>query len=228
MNGDALGALPKALITAAPHLTPAEILQWIGALEPAMRAAKIVTPKTVAAFVGQCAYECGFRDLTENLNYSANRLRQVWPGHFGSPEDHDGAATAAPSTHLNADDYANQPERLANVIYANRLGNGPPASGDGWQYRGRGLIQLTGKGTYTLCATALRRKPDDLAGPYGESREGAAVTACWFWTRTALNAYAEAWDIQTMTSRINGDIFTYEARLEVCNRVLAAVEAALA
>ena len=137
-----------------------------------------------------------FNHLLENLNYSAQRLVQVWPSRFPS------LPVAIP--------YAGNPEKLANFIYANRLGNGPPDSGDGWKYRGRGLIQLTGRGNYQQAATGIGRplvdQPDLLLQP-----DVAARSAAFFWKSHGLNELADDRsgdddnaDFQMITIRING------------------------
>ena len=115
---------------------------WAQALNTAMEKFEITTPSRMAAFLAQLAHESGqLTRLTENLNYSAKRLTQVWPNRFQTLEK------AAP--------YEKKPEKLANYIYAKRLGNGDEASGDGWSYRGRGPIQLTGRGNYRAAGQGL-------------------------------------------------------------------------
>jgi putative chitinase len=170
---------------------------WVAALNPAMNDFDITTPARTAAFLSQIAYESGeFNHLLENLNYSAQRLVQVWPSRFPT------LPVAIP--------YAGNPEKLANYIYANRLGNGPPESGDGWKYRGRGLIQLTGRGNYQQAATGIGRplvdQPDLLLQP-----EVAARSAAFFWKSHGLNELADDRsgdddnaDFQLITIRING------------------------
>ena len=108
---------------------------WVEAMNTILPKYDIVTPKRLAAFLAQTAHEsAGFTAVRENLNYSAQGLMKTWPARFNQ-------TTAAA--------YARQPEKIANKVYANRMGNGDEASGDGWRYRGRGLIQFTGKANYT-------------------------------------------------------------------------------
>ena len=115
---------------------------WYEALEQLLDDYEINTPLRVAHFIAQCAHESGnFVFIKENLNYKAASLRKVFPKYF-------------PTDELAAQ-YANRPERIANRVYANRMGNGDEASGDGWRYCGRGLIQLTGKDNYTFFAGSL-------------------------------------------------------------------------
>lgn len=159
---------------------------------------EINTPARLAAWLAQCAHESGgFKFLKENLNYKAVSLRRVFPKYF--PDD---AIAAA---------YANKPQMIANRVYANRMGNGDEASGDGWKFCGRGLIQLTGKNNYTFFAGSLDI-PIDEASEYLETFEGAVQSACFFWEQNKLNQYADSGDILTMTKRINGGTIGLEDR----------------
>jgi len=116
---------------------------WVEAMNTILPKYDIVTPKRLAAFLAQTAHEsAGFTAVRENLNYSAQALMKTWPSRFN-------ATTAAA--------YARQPEKIANKVYANRMGNGDEASGDGWRYRGRGLIQTTGKANYTKLAQYIKK-----------------------------------------------------------------------
>jgi putative chitinase len=151
---------------------------------------QINTPKRVAAFLAQCSHESGgFVFLTENLNYSASGLLKTFGKYFKTPEE--------------AQAYAKQPDKIANRVYANRMGNGDEASGDGAKYKGRGLIQLTGKDNYFWFAASLEITTDQ-ASEYLQTFEGAAQSACWFWEDKKLNKYADEGDIKTMTLKING------------------------
>jgi len=159
---------------------------------------EINTPKRIAAFMAQCGHESvGFVFLTENLNYSAAGLMKTFAKYF--PDQ----ATA------NA--YARQPDKIANRVYANRMGNGDEASGDGARYKGRGLIQVTGKDNYFWFASSLEITPE-AAAEYMRTFEGAAQSACWYWETAKLNALADAGDILTMTKRINGGTIGLEDR----------------
>lgn len=152
--------------------------QWYKALSEILPEYEINTPQRVAAFIAQCAHESGnFVFLKENLNYKAASLRKVFPKYF--PDD----ATAAA--------YANKPEMIANRVYANRMGNGDEASGDGWRFCGRGLIQLTGKNNYTFFAASLDI-PVEEASEYLQTFEGAVQSACFFWEQNKLNQWADA------------------------------------
>ena len=169
------------------------IKQWHSALAQLLPDYEINTPQRIAAFIAQCAHEsAGFTALRENLNYRAPTLRKVFPKYF--PDDQ------------TAQHYANLPNKqaaIANRVYANRMGNGPEASGDGYRYCGRGLIQLTGKDNYSWFAASLGISVEEAA-QYLETFEGAAQSACWFWETNKLNQWADIGDITTLTKRING------------------------
>jgi putative chitinase len=176
---------------------------WHKALTQLLPDYEINTPKRVAAFVAQCAHESGgFMVLKENLNYRAASLRKLFPKYF--PDD------------AIAQRYASMPnkqEAIANRIYANRMGNGPEESGDGYRYCGRGLIQLTGRQNYTWFAASLEITPEE-ATEYLGTFEGAAQSACWFWETNKLNQWADAGDIVTLTKRINGGTIGLDDRIK--------------
>ena len=151
---------------------------------------EINTPKRVAAFLAQCGHESGgFVFVTENLNYSASGLQRVFPKYFPTMEI--------------AKQYERNAKKIASRVYANRMGNGDEASGEGFKFRGRGILQLTGKDNYFWFAASLNMTPEQ-AVDYLETFEGAAQSACWFWETNKLNALADAGDFVTMTKRING------------------------
>jgi putative chitinase len=168
----------------------AEPAAWALALNAVLPKYGITTGLRVAAFLAQCGHESeGFSVLVENLNYSAEALTKTWPSRFPAAV---------------AEMYARRPMMIANRAYANRMGNGPEESGDGWKHRGRGLIQLTGGDMYRLFAKAVG-KPYKTISAYLETTEGAVESACWFWTKVKdLNPAADAADIVGMTKRING------------------------
>lgn len=148
--------------------------------------------KRVAAFLAQVAHESGGLNVTkENLNYSADGLRKTFPKYFPNDE--------------LAHQYAKQPEKIANRVYANRMNNGDEASGDGWKFRGRGLIQLTGKTNYTKFAEAVSMNIDDTIA-YLETPAGAVASAGWFWDNNRLNNYCDNIDFVGLTKRINGGV----------------------
>jgi putative chitinase len=175
---------------------------WYDALSQLLPDYEINTPQRIAAFMAQCAHESGeFTALKENLNYKAATLRKVFPKYFPTDEI--------------ANHYASLPnkqEAIANKVYANRMGNGDEASGDGFRYCGRGLIQLTGKDNYSWFAASLNITPDE-ASEYLQTFEGAAQSACWFWETNNLNKHADAGDIKTMTKVINGGYIGLDDRI---------------
>jgi putative chitinase len=185
----------EELISGNPYVE-----HWHHALEEALPDYDINTPRRVAAFVAQCAHESGgFVFLQENLNYKAESLMRVWPKYFKD------LATAQR--------YAHNPERIANRAYANRMGNGDEASGDGWRFCGRGLIQLTGKDNYQAFADSIETELEDIPH-YLATFEGAVQSACWFWETNNLNKWADAGDIVTLTKRINGGTLGLDDRMK--------------
>jgi putative chitinase len=171
--------------------------QWYEALSVLLPDYEINTPNRIAAFIAQCAHEsASFTALHENLNYRSETLSKVWPKKFPASI---------------AEQYAHKPEAIANRAYASRMGNGDEASGDGWRYCGRGLIQLTGKDNYTAFADSIGITPEEVSD-YVQTFEGAAQSACWFWESNNLNQYADSGDIETMTKRINGGTLGLEDR----------------
>jgi putative chitinase len=172
--------------------------KWLEPLNEAFQKYDISTPARQAFFIGQCAHESGnFRILEENLHYSATALMRVWPSRFPNLEV--------------ANQFASNAEKIANKVYAGRMGNGDEESGDGWKYHGRGLIQLTGKENYDNCGKAigadLINQPQLLVEPHY-----AAMSAAWFWNKKGLNALADSKDYDTMTKRINGGLIGLDDR----------------
>jgi putative chitinase len=171
---------------------------WHHALVQLLSDYDINTPKRIAAFIAQCSHESGgFRVLTENLNYKAAGLRRIFPKYFTTDE--------------LAKQYEKQPSKIANRVYANRMGNGDESSGDPSRWIGRGLIQLTGKSNYQAFADSLEMKVEDVPD-YLATFEGAAQSACWFWETNNLNKFADSGDILNMTKRINGGTIGLEDR----------------
>lgn len=184
-----------------PQAYPDKIDRYQPALNHQMEKYDINSPLRIAHFIAQIAHESSsFRFSSENLNYSASALRSIFSKYFPTDE--------------LAEAYARQPEKIANRVYADRMGNGNEASGDGWRYRGRGLIQLTGTDNYTDCGKGigldLINDPDQLA----DDAEAAVASSGWFWNMRGLNKYADDDDILTITKRINGGTFGLEERKE--------------
>jgi putative chitinase len=197
------------LRAALPAARPTDIARFATPLADACAEWGIDRPLRLASFLAQIAHESGqLRLLAENLNYSAEALLRVFPRHFDA-----GQAAA----------YARQPQRIGSRVYANRMGNGDEAGGDGWRYRGRGLIQITGHDNYVACGTALGL--DLIAQPeLLEQPAPAARSAAWFWHRHDLNGLADARDIETITRRINGGLTGLEDRKAHYARACAALE----
>lgn len=173
--------------------------KFIPALTETMRHYDISTVNRRAAFIAQVGYESAyFHAVSENLNYSADALLRVFGKYF---------------TKDNVGLYARKPESIANRVYANRMGNGDESSGDGWRYRGRGLIQLTGKNNYTAFAKDQNILLSD-AVVYLGTTEGAVQSAGWFWNTNKLNVYADKNDIITITKRINGGTHGLDKRTQ--------------
>ena len=174
---------------------------WYEALCQILPDYEIDTPQRVAAFLAQCAHESGgFNAIQENLNYRAATLRKVFPKYFPNDDI--------------ANQYASLPnkqEAIANRVYANRMGNGPEESGDGFRYCGRGLIQLTGKQNYTKFAESIETPVEEVT-EFLQTFEGCVQSAAWFWEANNLNQYADNGDILTMTKRINGGTIGLEDR----------------
>lgn len=175
----------------------------------------LTTRKSLAMFIAQCGHECGgFTTFSENLNYSAKGLRNTWAKRF--------------PTDAIANQYARKPRDIANKVYADRMGNGNEASGDGWKYAGKGAIQLTGKDNYTRFSKEtgidVLKNPDILT-QYPE----AIISAMWFWnsgnrTGKSLNVYAEADDIEGSTKIINGGELGIKERTEHYHELLKVVK----
>lgn len=176
-----LQIMPKAAAKAALFLAP---------LNDAMAEFDIDTPQRQAMFLAQLAHESGELTRTvENLRYSPARIMEVFPRHVSSWRD--------------ADALSKSPQKLASRVYGGRMGNGDEASGDGYRYRGRGLIQLTGRDNYRLAGSALHLplldRPELLEQP-----EAACRSAAWFWFSNGCNALADKGDFLATTRRING------------------------
>jgi putative chitinase len=188
------------MMSLANTLTKLKIsVDWVEPLEEVFHRYEINTPERQAAFIGQCAHESmNFTKLEENMNYSAEGLMKTWPSRFPTLE--------------SAKPYHRNPEKIANKVYAGRMGNGPEETGEGWLYHGRGLIQLTGKDNYTLAGDALNmdfiHSPDYVLVP-----KYAALTAGWYWNKRGLNKEADAKDFTGMTKKINGGTIGLDDRI---------------
>jgi putative chitinase len=180
----------QAICTRAP---PARLAPLLPHLAAALTEAQAdLNPTRAAMFLAQLAHESEeFARSEENLNYSPDAVALTWPSRFAS------IAQAEP--------FARNPQRLANLVYAGRLGNGDQASGEGWRYRGRGWIQITGRDNYRAAGlylgVDLLSRPDLAATP-----EFAGRTAAWFWRTRGLNEPADRGDVEGCTRRIQGEL----------------------
>ena len=170
--------------------TDEDIVQgFVAPLNEVLEFYEINTSQRISMFLAQIGHESGgLRTIKENLNYSAERLKVIFPKYFR------GVDTTA---------YARNPAKIANYVYANRMGNGPVESGDGYRYRGRGLIQLTGKSNYQAFAADMEMDLDE-AVVWLDTPEGAAWSAGWFWDSRELNDLADKGDVLRVTKKING------------------------
>ena len=180
--------------------------QWLDALNETFARFDISTPIRQASFIGQCSHECGnFKTLEENLNYRAETLMKLWKNRFPTMEI--------------ANEYARNPKKIANKVYASSMGNRDESSGDGFRFRGRGCIQLTGHANYfhagQACGEDFVMNPDLVATP-----RYAAMTAGWFWDTHKLNQYADRTDFLMMTKKINGGTIGLDDRIRHINHAL--------
>lgn len=191
----------EQLIQIFPKINKANLDEIWQPLNDAMAEFGIDTPARKAMFLAQCAHESAmFSRVTENLNYRAETLLKVFPKYY--------------KTLNEAVAHARKPELIANRVYSSRMGNGDAASGDGYRYRGRGFIQLTGKNNYTECSKGLN--VDLIKSPeYLETAVGASRSAAWFWSHNGLNKFADAGDIVGATKRINGGTIGLSERTEL-------------
>lgn len=182
------------LLTITPNIAP-----FVAGLLNAAARYRIDTPLRQSHWLAQLAHEsAGFRVLEENLNYGANALVRTWPNRF---------------TPASAAAAARNPRKIANIVYADRLGNGDSESGDGWTFRGRGLIQLTGAENYAtysrlvFCDDRMVADPDLATNP-----DTAASIAGAYWHKKNLNLLADTDNIEYITRRINGGVIGLDSR----------------
>lgn len=177
--------------------------KWLEPLKETFERYGIDTPIRQASFIGQCGHECAnFKILEENLNYRAETLMRIWPKRFPTLEF--------------AKQYEKNPKKIANSVYANRMGNRDEASGDGYRFRGRGCLQTTGSANYFHAGKALGvdliMEPDLLATP-----KYAALAAGFFWYTHKLNELADQRDFLRMTKKINGGTIGLQDRINHIN-----------
>lgn len=191
-----------------PTTSTTILTQWVEPLNKTIQRYQIDTRLRASAFIAQTGHESGeLTAITENLNYSADALLRVFGKYFSADQ---------------AKLYARNPAKIANRVYANRMGNGPESSGDGWKFRGRGLIQVTGKNNYSALAKSLNMTIDETIA-YLETKEGAAMSAGWFWSTNGLNVLADANRFTDLTKRINGGTNGIAHRKALWNRALKVI-----
>jgi putative chitinase len=182
-----------------------EFEEWHGLFQKYLPKYEIDTPNRMAMFFAQCGHESlNFRVLEENLNYSAKGLNAVFPKYFQRAG-------------RDATLFARNPRAIANVVYANRMGNGDSHSDDGWLFRGKGAIQLTGRNNTTAFANAIGRSVERTL-EYLFTKEGALEAACWFWKANGLNDLSD--DIKKATRKINGGTIGIADRTHHYHRAL--------
>lgn len=186
-----------------------DTMQWYSSMCVYLPEYGIDTAPRVAAFLAQTVHESGgYKILKENLNYRAVTLRKVFPKYFPTDEI--------------AEKYVSMPNKqqaIANKVYSNRIGNGDEASGDGFKFCGRGLIQLTGRSNYQAFADYIDGDIERLP-EYLVTFDGAVQSACWFWETNKLNQWADKKDILTLTKKINGGIIGLRDRINHYNHIL--------
>lgn len=209
---------PESLIKMAPELNLAKAGIYTGVLNQAMERFGIDSPSRLAFFLGQVLVESDdLSQVREAMFYrTPERLMQVWPKRFPTKE--------------SAQPYVGNPQKLANFVYANRMGNGGPETNDGWNHRGAGWIQLTGKDNQEACGLELG-VPLDGIGDYLATSQGAAQSACWFWWKHGINRLADFNNIDSVSDATNlghltekvGDAEGYAKRViktNLCKQIL--------
>lgn len=193
-----------------PLAANSSLEKYLAPLNHQMSKGGVDTPLRIAHFIAQLAHESGsFKYDTENLNYGAGALKAVFGKYFKTQE--------------MLDEYARQPEKIANVVYANRMGNGNAASGDGWRYRGRGLIQLTGQNNYEACGKGIGVDLIESPEVLSIDPEISVAAAVWYWNSRKLNQYADEDNIEKITRRINGGYHGLDDRKEFLARAKKAL-----
>lgn len=180
---------------------------YLGPLNETAARFDISTPLRMGAFLAQVIHESGnFSRFRENLNYGAAGLLATFPKYFDA---------------VTAKAYERQPEKIANRVYANRMGNGPEESGDGWKYRGVGLIQLTGRDNLRSCSLGLYQDERLCEDPgILESAEDSCLSAGWFWNTNKLNQLADQEDTKGITRKINGGYNGLKERQDNYDRIM--------
>jgi putative chitinase len=210
----------RILRAACPERSEAQLLPWVGPIKAACRRFDIDTIRRVAAFISQMAHESGLiPGREEDLRYSAKRMAEVWARYAVNP----GAKPKDRQPNALAQKLAAAgPQAIANDIYANRMGNGPPASGDGWKNRGAGPGQLTGADNWRAFARAMGMTHDEALA-FGRTVEGGVMAFAWFWEENDINRLADTPGVEDETRRINGGQHGVDDRRARMNRTVAAL-----
>ncbi len=187
--------LTAVVLSKAIGITLARAEKWVQHINEAMGEFGIDSFNEQASFLAQIGHESALLSrMDENLNYTSDGLAKTWKARFARPDG---------KPNVKAISLHKKPQAIANCVYANRMGNGSEASGDGWNYRGRGLIQITGKNNYEACGKALGipllKNPDLLLQP-----KYAALSAGWYWQARGLDKYDDDEDVTSETKLING------------------------
>lgn len=184
--------------------------EWCVSLNNILPNYEINTGKRISMFLAQCAHESGnFNTLSENLYYRSESLMNSWPSRF--------------PTAMIADQYAMQPEKIANRAYADRMGNGNEASGDGWRYRGKGLIQVTGHDN-TVNFAKSKDMTVEQAIAYLLTYDGAVESACWYWKVNNINPWCDVGDVKKVTQIINGGYNGLDDRINKYSKAIKIFE----
>lgn len=197
-------------LSAATGMNLDEASRWAVPLTQAAQMYQINTPKRWAHFLAQIAHEsASFRRLVESMNYSPEGLASTWPSRFAAATRPNALALELGRRHGEAAVPLERQKQIARTVYGGRMGNYLPD--DGWNYRGRGAIQLTGRENYQAASNAtgldLVSHPEILERP-----EAASLVAAWFWQRNGLNEKADAGEVTQITRRINGGLVGIEDR----------------
>ena len=203
----------SVLRAACPERSEAQLAPWVDPIKRACERFEIDRIRRIAAFVATIAHESGFiPGREENLNYSAERMAQVWPGRFARPGGRGPNDLARRLEH--------NPQAFANVVYAGRLGNGDEASGDGWAMRGVGPFQLTGRANHQAFADAMGITLAEEQA-YIRTLEGGVMSAAWFWEHNDVNRLADTPGVEDETKRINGGLVGVDDRRKRFDRTVA-------
>ena len=216
--GSPIAMIDAALLRVAMPTMGIEQLQpWVDPIRAACVRFEIDTIRRIAAFLTTQAHEGGFKvGKRENMNYSAQRMADIWPSRYSVTRRQGGAPNA------KARALAGKPEELANHTYANRNGNGPPESGDGWFFRGNGPSQLTGRDNHERFAKALAMTVED-ATAWIATIEGGVMSAAWFWEENDINRLADTPGVEDETQKINGGQIGVNQRRVIFNRLVKAM-----